>query len=62
MIRGPRRLVDPSSGAEIASFRIHRILFCAGGIVDSPDANCFAFVSAKDEGPSGANYQCHVFR
>jgi len=56
------RLVDPTNASEISSYRIHRILFCARGIVESPEATCFAFTCSHGDGPTSIIYQCHVFR
>jgi len=56
------RLLDPSNGTEISSYRIHRILFCARGNLESKEASCFAFTCSHGEGPNSTIYQCHVFR
>lgn len=54
--------MDPVSKTEIASFRIHRILFCARGPADSEERCCFAFTCSHGESVETAIFQCHVFR
>ncbi|XP_050389744.1 rab GTPase-activating protein 1 isoform X1 [Patella vulgata] len=56
------RLIDPSSDSEIASYRIHRILFCARGPADSNEKKCFAFTFSYGDTAESAIFQCHVFR
>ncbi|KAK7095541.1 rab GTPase-activating protein 1-like isoform X2 [Littorina saxatilis] len=59
---GNVRLLDPASDSDIASFRIHRILFCARGPPDSPEKQCFAFTCSHGDSAENAIFQCHVFR
>ncbi|ESO96116.1 hypothetical protein LOTGIDRAFT_116192 [Lottia gigantea] len=59
---GVVRLLDPSSDSEIASYRIHRILFCARGPADSNEKKCFAFTFSYGDTAESAIFQCHVFR
>ena len=55
-------LLDPSTNTEIASYRIHRILFCARGPTDSAERQCFAFTcNRSDNADASATFQCHVF-
>ncbi|XP_076436762.1 rab GTPase-activating protein 1-like isoform X2 [Babylonia areolata] len=56
------RLLDPASDSDIASFRIHRILFCARGPPDSAERQCFAFTCSHGDSAENAIFQCHVFR
>ncbi|CAL1530550.1 unnamed protein product [Lymnaea stagnalis] len=56
------RLLDPASNSDIASFRIHRILFCARGPSDSAERQCFAFTCSHGDSAENAIFQCHVFR
>ncbi|KAK3719378.1 hypothetical protein RRG08_029534 [Elysia crispata] len=56
------RLVDPSNNTDIASFRIHRILFCARGPSDTMERQCFAFTCSHGDSPENSIFQCHVFR
>ncbi|XP_046330913.1 rab GTPase-activating protein 1-like isoform X2 [Haliotis cracherodii] len=55
-------LIDPASNTEIASYRIHRILFCARGPTDSSEKKCFAFTCSHGDTAETAIFQCHVFR
>ncbi|KAK7495772.1 hypothetical protein BaRGS_00012992, partial [Batillaria attramentaria] len=59
---GSVRLLDPASDSDIASFRIHRILFCARGPPDSNERKCFAFTCSHGDTAETAIFQCHVFR
>ncbi|KAL8585574.1 hypothetical protein ACOMHN_050333 [Nucella lapillus] len=59
---GNVRLLDPASDSDIASFRIHRILFCARGPPDSAERQCFAFTCSHGDSAENAIFQCHVFR
>ncbi|XP_025111685.1 rab GTPase-activating protein 1-like isoform X2 [Pomacea canaliculata] len=56
------KLLDPGSNTDIASFRIHRILFCARGPPDSAEKKCFAFTCSHGDSAETAIFQCHVFR
>lgn len=56
------RLVDPSSNTDIASFRIHRIMFCGRGPNETPERQCFAFTCSHGDSPDNYIFQCHVFR
>uniref|UniRef100_A0A2R5LGU6 Putative rab gtpase-activating protein 1 n=1 Tax=Ornithodoros turicata TaxID=34597 RepID=A0A2R5LGU6_9ACAR len=53
---------ESSTNSEVASFPIHRILFCARGSQGSPEQNCFAFTCSHGATPESAIFQCHVFR
>jgi len=55
-------LLDPAGNCEISSYPIHRILFCAKGPIDSPEAKCFAFTCSHGDNAETAIFQCHVFR
>lgn len=55
-------LLDPTSGSQIASYRIHKITFCARGPADSDMNTCFAFTCGHGDKPDEAIFQCHVFR
>lgn len=59
---GTVRLLDPGSNSEIASYKIHRILFCARGPVESSEKRCFAFTFSHGDTAETAIFQCHVFR
>lgn len=59
---GTVRLLDPGSDNEISSYKIHRILFCARGPVDSSERRCFAFTFSHGDKAETAIFQCHVFR
>ena len=56
------RLLDPGSDTEISSYKIHRILFCARGPVESSEKRCFAFTFSHGDKAETAIFQCHVFR
>lgn len=56
------RLLDPGTDAEIASYKIHRILFCVRGPTESDQKQCFAFTCSVGDSPDNAKFQCHVFR
>lgn len=56
------RVIDPVGNTEIASYRIHHILFCARGPSDSEERRCFAFTCSHGESAETAIFQCHVFR
>lgn len=53
---------ESSTNSEVASFPIHRILFCARGSQGSAEQNCFAFTCSHGATPESAIFQCHVFR
>lgn len=55
-------LNELNSSTEIASFKIHRILFCARGRQDSSEVSCFAFTCSHGSSAETAIFQCHVFR
>ncbi|XP_041370237.1 rab GTPase-activating protein 1-like [Gigantopelta aegis] len=55
-------LFDPANETDIASYKIHRILFCARGPVESNERKCFAFTFSHGDTPETAIFQCHVFR
>lgn len=59
---GTVRLLDPGTNVEIASYRIHRILFCCRGPPNSKICNCFAFICSHGENQENTTYRCHVFR
>ena len=56
------RVKDPVGNTEIASYRIHHILFCARGPSDSEERRCFAFTCSHGDSAETAIFQCHVFR
>ncbi|XP_035824832.1 rab GTPase-activating protein 1 isoform X2 [Aplysia californica] len=57
------RLLEPAKpDTDIASFRIHRILFCARGPSETPERQCFAFTCSHGDSAENAIFQCHVFR
>ena len=56
------RVIDPVCNTEIASYRIHHILFCARGPSDSEERRCFAFTCSHGDSVETAIFQCHVFR
>ncbi|XP_014778829.1 rab GTPase-activating protein 1 isoform X3 [Octopus bimaculoides] len=56
------RLLDPTTNSDIASYRIHRILFCARGPTDSNERRCFAFTCSHGDTAETTIFQCHVFR
>ncbi|GFO45709.1 Rab GTPase-activating protein 1, partial [Plakobranchus ocellatus] len=55
-------LVDPTNNTEIASFRIHRIMFCARGPSETPERQCFAFTCSHGNSVDNSIFQCHVLR
>ena len=55
-------LLDPGTNTEIASYKIHRILFCARGPAEGSERNCFAFTCSHGDSAETAIFQCHVFR
>lgn len=56
------RIYDATTSSEMTRFKIHRILFCARGKVDTSEARCFAFTSSHGDTHETAIFQCHVFR
>lgn len=59
---GSVRLLEPGTDTEISSYKIHRILFCARGPVESNEKRCFAFTFSHGDSADTAIFQCHVFR
>ncbi|CAG5128923.1 unnamed protein product [Candidula unifasciata] len=59
---GVVRLLEPTGDTDIATFRIHRILFCARGPPDSSERQCFAFTCSHGDTADNSIFQCHVFR
>ncbi|KAL4219350.1 Rab GTPase-activating protein 1 [Mactra antiquata] len=59
---GTVRLMEPGTDTEISSYKIHRILFCARGPVESNEKRCFAFTFSHGDSADSAIFQCHVFR
>ncbi|KAF3690731.1 Rab GTPase-activating protein 1 GAP and centrosome-associated protein Rab6 [Channa argus] len=55
---GSVRIVDQGSGAEIASFPIYKVLFCARGQEGSKESDCFSFTESYR---SSEDFQIHVF-
>nr|XP_045587262.1 rab GTPase-activating protein 1-like isoform X3 [Procambarus clarkii] len=55
-------IYDATTSTEMTRFKIHRILFCARGKVDTSEARCFAFTSSHGDTQETAIFQCHVFR
>lgn len=55
-------IYDANTSTKMASFKIHRILFCARGKVDTAEARCFAFTSSHGDTQETSIFQCHVFR
>ena len=53
------RLKEPGSQADIATYRIQRILFCGRGDAEGKERDCFAFNT--DHGDSDI-FHCHVFK
>ena len=58
----PHRLVDPGTDTDIATYKIHRILFCARGPVDTNERCCFAFTCSHGNSAESAIFQSHVFQ
>ncbi|CAM1301965.1 RABGAP1 (predicted), partial [Pycnogonum litorale] len=54
-------LTDPDSSSEIASFKIHQIIFCCRGKQDSQEASCFAYTCSHGKTVETSIFQCHVF-
>ncbi|XP_053631032.1 rab GTPase-activating protein 1 isoform X3 [Cherax quadricarinatus] len=55
-------IYDATTSTEMTRFKIHRILFCARGKIDTTEARCFAFTSSHGDTQETAIFQCHVFR
>ncbi|CAL4092407.1 unnamed protein product, partial [Meganyctiphanes norvegica] len=55
-------IYDATTSTEMTRFKIHRILFCARGMVETEEARCFAFTSSHGDTQETAIFQCHVFR
>lgn len=56
---GMIRLMDPSTRADIATYRIQRILFCGRGDAEGSENDCFAFNTVHGHSEI---FHCHVFR
>uniref|UniRef100_A0A914W7E3 Beta-hexosaminidase A n=1 Tax=Plectus sambesii TaxID=2011161 RepID=A0A914W7E3_9BILA len=61
---GTVRLFDTATQAEMATFPVHRIRFCARGQTETPERDCFAlsFTQQNATANERAIHQCHVFR
>ncbi|KAK4318251.1 hypothetical protein Pmani_010736 [Petrolisthes manimaculis] len=55
-------IYDANTSTKMVAFKIHRILFCARGKVDTAEARCFAFTSSHGDTQESSIFQCHVFR
>ncbi|KAK7888597.1 hypothetical protein WMY93_024157 [Mugilogobius chulae] len=55
---GSVRIVEQSSGTEIASFPIYKVLFCARGKEGTVESDCFSFTESYR---SSEDFQIHVF-
>ncbi|XP_023215853.1 rab GTPase-activating protein 1-like [Centruroides sculpturatus] len=55
-------LYELNSSTEIATFPIHRILFCARGRPETQEVHCFAFTCSHGTIAETAIFQCHVFK
>lgn len=53
------RLKDPETQADIATYRIQRILFCGRGDAEGNERDCFAFNTVHGDSDI---FHCHVFR
>ncbi|KAK2555492.1 Rab GTPase-activating protein tbc-11 [Acropora cervicornis] len=56
---GMIRLMDPLTRADIATYRIQRILFCGRGDAEGSENDCFAFNTVHGHSEI---FHCHVFR
>ena len=56
---GMIKLKDPETQADIATYRVQRILFCGRGDVDGSESDCFAFNTVHGDSDI---FHCHVFR
>lgn len=56
---GMIRLKDPETQADIATYRIQRILFCGRGDAEGNEKDCFAFNTIHGDSDI---FHCHVFR
>lgn len=57
-----RSVYEEQSQAEMVSFPVYRILFCAVGRVGSREEHCFGFTCSRGEAEETAIFQCHVFK
>lgn len=55
-------LFDAATTQQIVEFRIHKILFCARGRLDTNEKDCFAFTYLHGSSQDTTVYQCHAFR
>lgn len=55
-------LYDAETSSIIASYEIHRILYCEPGQAGSKQEACFAFTWSHGDTPEFRVYQCHIFR
>uniref|UniRef100_A0A8C5AQ44 Rab-GAP TBC domain-containing protein n=1 Tax=Gadus morhua TaxID=8049 RepID=A0A8C5AQ44_GADMO len=55
---GSVRIVEQSSGTEVSSFPIYKVLFCARGWEDSVESDCFSLTESYR---SSEDFQIHVF-
>lgn len=55
-------LYELNCSTEIATFPIHRILFCARGRPETQELQCFAFTCSHGTIAETAIFQCHVFK
>lgn len=53
------RLKDPDTQADVATYRIQRILFCGRGDAEGSEKDCFAFNTVHGDSDI---FHCHVFR
>lgn len=53
------RLKEPGTQADIATYRIQRILFCGRGDAEGKESDCFAFNTVHGDSDI---FHCHVFR
>lgn len=53
------RLKEPGTQADIATYRIQRILFCGRGDAEGKERDCFAFNTVHGDSDI---FHCHVFR
>ncbi|CAH1786119.1 unnamed protein product [Owenia fusiformis] len=59
---GTVRLIDPTTNTDIATYKIHYIVFCARGPMNTKERECFAFTCSHGETAESAIFQCHVFK
>ena len=55
-------MYEEATEAEIVSFPVYRILFCAVGPAGSDEEQCFGFTCGRGEAHDTAVFQCHVFK